>query len=146
MYSYDRRKTAGAFFNNFQALPRRATSGSSLSPIQAKARHLRDDFYAMVVEIRGSLKGDIQTVSDELRFAGIEMREFCTNFFRKPSSMTSAMILSLSDQTVVVGNEGLRIHMNVDFRFPNKSPDDVRFAVEAASRFFTNIADISFES
>ena len=144
MYSYDRQKTAGAFFNNFQALPRRATSGSSLTPIQARVRHLHDEDYAMEVEIRGSLKGDIQTVSDELRFAGIEMREFCANFFRKPASMRGSQTISIADQTVAIGDGGLRIFTNVDFRYKDKTPEEVQRAVEAASRFFTNIATISY--
>lgn len=145
MYSYDRRTAAAAFFN-ISPVPRRATSGSSLTPILARVRQVEGDTYSLEVEIRGTLRGDIQTVSDELRFAGIEMREFVGNFFRKPPVMRPAMTLSLSDQTVVVGSDGLHISMNVDFRLPDEGPEKVRSRVEAVQRFFLNIADISFET
>lgn len=144
MYSYDRSKvaTSGVFYQ-FKAIPRQATTGSSLTPIQATIRQVGDDAYSMAVVVRGTMQGDIQEVTDALRFVAAEVKEFCANFFRLPPTMKGSLVTSLSGQTIAIGGNGLTMTQNLDFRMPGMSPDETRRAVESASRFFTNIAEIS---
>lgn len=146
MYSYDRRSktAAGAFFNNFQAVPKRATIGSSLSPIQARVSHVNDDFFSLTAEVRGTLQGGLQGVSDELRITGMDMQEFVVQFFREPASMRGSQVVSQSDLAVVLGQSGVHLQVNAEFRCKGKTPEDLKRAVASAARFFPMV-NIAFE-
>lgn len=143
-YSYDRR-VASLFFDNFQALPRRATAGSSLSSIRITVEPFALGYRANF-DMTGTLKGDMQSVVDEMRMCMLDIHQIARRFFsRLKLPRSNARVMEQGAEDIIISpDKGVHLHTHMTFSLDDPVPEDIfRAALQQAAMSFGSIVELA---